>query len=88
MKMSFADRKALEQNEILKRAADAGVQARKRGNSHVELDNDQFARLVDQRERFAELLKRIINSLEDAHPARATIPEAMVDEIQNALAGR
>jgi hypothetical protein len=56
MKLTYAERKALEQQAILKRALEAGVKARPRGNAHVEMDNQQFQALVDRCGRFEKLL--------------------------------
>jgi hypothetical protein len=80
MKLTYSERKSLEQQEILKRARDAGVKAYPRGANHVELDSEQFERLVDQRERFAELLQAVLASNMES---RELLPE-----IYAALQGR
>ena len=79
MKPDFQLQKAAERQDIIDRATKVGVKARPSGKYNVEITATELGNLVDQRQRYEDLLIKI---------AQHRLPEDISIDVQNALAGR
>lgn len=83
MNLTWGQRKALEQKDILQRAAQVGVKARARGKGNIEMDMYDFCRLVDQWQRFRDLLTLSVTIADESPEGHA-----LLADIKAALDGR
>lgn len=80
MKPDYELQRAHERQQVIERAVQIGVKSiRTRGKNLVELDAEELGRLVDRVERYENLLRIV---------AGAALGKSLVDDINNALAGR
>lgn len=84
MKPDYQMQKNADRQAVIERAVKAGVKsARAHGKNVIQVETEEFGRLVDQRERFHDLLMCVLPILEDSPALPATIRD-----IKDALAGR